>query len=192
MSKAAVSRRNAQTVCAGVRPYPGADLIPHHHGNPARNRVFGASSLHLVLKVGMTVSASIPVAVLSITLFKTFSKVFGLSGQATILENNIVQDDGLRRESRSPSASASRCPRFSSWATRWNWSRIMLVAILGGLLGVFMMIPLRRALIVDGHKELVYPEGTACAEVLIVGEKGRREQRGRKNGFRRILFLTRL
>ncbi len=132
--------------------------------------VFGASSLYLALKVGMTVSASIPVAVLSITIFRGLSKVFGLR-QATILENNIVQTTGSAGESIAFGVAVTM-PALLIMGYNMEISRIMLVAVLGGLLGVLMMIPLRRALIVNGHEELTYPEGTACAEVLIVGEKG--------------------
>jgi putative OPT family oligopeptide transporter len=132
--------------------------------------VFGASSLYLALKVGMTVSASIPVAVLSITLFRAFSKVFGLR-QATILENNIVQTTGSAGESIAFGVAVTM-PALLILGYEMELSRILIVAVLGGLLGVLMMIPLRHALIVKGHKELAYPEGTACAEVLIVGETG--------------------
>ena len=132
--------------------------------------VFGASSLYLALKVGMTVSASIPVAVLSITLFKGISKTFGLR-KATILENNIVQTTGSAGESIAFGVAVTM-PALLIMGYEMELSRIMIVAVLGGLLGVLMMIPLRYALIVKGHKELVFPEGTACAEVLIVGEKG--------------------
>ena len=132
--------------------------------------VFGASSLYLALKVGMTVSASIPVAVLSITLFRAISKIFGLR-QATILENNIVQTTGSAGESIAFGVAVTM-PALLILGYDMELGRIMLVAILGGLLGVLMMIPLRNALIVRAGKEMTYPEGTACAEVLIVGEKG--------------------
>ena len=132
--------------------------------------VFGASSLYLALKVGMTVSASIPIAVLSITLFKGFSKVFGLR-RTTILENNIVQTTGSAGESIAFGVAVTM-PALLILGHEMELSRIMLVATLGGVLGVLMMIPLRQALIVKEHGKLAYPEGTACAEVLIVGEKG--------------------
>ncbi len=132
--------------------------------------VFGASSLYLALKVGMTVSASIPVAVLSITLFRGFSKMFGLR-QATILENNIVQTTGSAGESIAFGVAVTM-PALLILGHEMEVGRILLVAVLGGLLGVLMMIPLRWALIVKSHGELTYPEGTACAEVLIAGEKG--------------------
>ena len=113
---------------------------------------------------------SIPVAVLSITLFKGISKIFGLR-QTTILENNIVQTTGSAGESIAFGIAVTM-PALLILGYDMDLSRIMLVAVLGGLLGVLMMIPLRHALIVKSHGELIYPEGTACAEVLIVGEKG--------------------
>jgi putative OPT family oligopeptide transporter len=125
--------------------------------------VFGASSLYLVLKVGLTVSASIPVAVISITLFRLFSKI-GLR-DATILENNIVQTAGSAGESIAFGLGVTM-PAIMILGFDLEITRVMLVAVLGGLLGILMMIPLRRALIVDQHGLLKYPEGTACAEVL--------------------------
>mgnify|MGYP003386501507 CR=1 FL=1 len=132
--------------------------------------LFGASSLYLALKVGMTVSASIPVAVLSITLFKGLSKMFKFR-QATILENNMVQTTGSAGESIAFGVAVTM-PALLILGYDLELSRVMTVAVLGGLLGVLMMIPLRQALIVKEHGKLIYPEGTACAEVLIVGEKG--------------------
>src|SRR4051812_14128149 len=132
--------------------------------------IFGASSLYLALKVGMTVSASIPVAVLSITLFRGFANVFKLR-HATILENNIVQTTGSAGESIAFGVAVTM-PALLILGYEMELTRIMMVAVLGGLLGVLMMIPLRYALIVAGHGKLAFPEGTACAEVLIVGEKG--------------------
>src|SRR6478672_4585371 len=125
--------------------------------------VFGASSLYLVLKVGLTVSASIPVAVISITVFRLFSKL-GLR-DATILENNIVQTAGSAGESIAFGLGVTM-PAIMILGFDLEITRVMLVATLGGLLGILMMIPLRRALIVDQHGLLKYPEGTACAEVL--------------------------
>ncbi len=132
--------------------------------------LFGASSLYLALKVGVTVSASIPVAVLSITLFKALSKSFGLR-QTTILENNIVQTTGSAGESIAFGVAVTM-PALLILGHEMELSRILVVAILGGLLGVLMMIPLRRSLIVEAHETLKYPEGTACAEVLMAGETG--------------------
>src|ERR1043166_8408532 len=125
--------------------------------------VFGASSLYLVLKVGLTVSASIPVAVISITLFRVLSKM-GLR-DATILENNIVQTAGSAGESIAFGLGVTM-PAIMILGFDLEFTRVMLVAVLGGLLGILMMIPLRRALIVQQHGYLKYPEGTACAEVL--------------------------
>jgi putative OPT family oligopeptide transporter len=128
--------------------------------------VFGASSLYLVLKVGLTVSASIPVAVISITLFRVLSK-FGVR-DATILENNIVQTAGSAGESIAFGLGVTM-PAIMILGFDLEITRVMLVAVLGGLLGILMMIPLRRALIVEQHGILKYPEGTACAEVLKAG-----------------------
>ena len=128
--------------------------------------VFGASSLYLVLKVGLTVSASIPVAVISITVFRVLSK-FGLR-DATILENNIVQTAGSAGESIAFGVGVTM-PAIMILGMDLEFTRVMLVAMLGGLLGILMMIPLRRALIVAQHGYLKYPEGTACAEVLKAG-----------------------
>ena len=132
--------------------------------------VFGASSLYLVLKVGMTVSASIPVAVLSITLFRLFSRIFGVR-RATILENNIVQTTGSAGESIAFGVGIAM-PAVMYVGFDMNLWTVMTVAVLGGALGILMMIPLRRAFIVKQHGTLRYPEGTACADVLIVGEQG--------------------
>jgi putative OPT family oligopeptide transporter len=132
--------------------------------------VFGASSLYLVLKVGLTVSASIPVAVLSITLFRVFSKLPFIR-RANILENNIVQTTGSAGESIAFGVGVTM-PALMLLGFEMTIGRVMVVSILGGLLGILMMIPLRRAFIVKQHGKLKYPEGTACADVLIVGEKG--------------------
>lgn len=132
--------------------------------------VFGASSLYLALKIGMTVSASIPVAVLSITVFRALSKIFK-TRQATILENNITQTTGSAGESIAFGVAVTM-PAMLIWGYDIRLSTTTMVAILGGLIGILMMIPLRRSLIVEEHGKLAYPEGTACAEVLIVGEKG--------------------
>src|SRR2546422_7203768 len=128
--------------------------------------VFGASSLYLVLKVGLTVSASIPVAVISITLFRVLSRV-GFR-DATVLENNIVQTAGSAGESIAFGIGVTM-PAILILGFDLELTRVALVSILGGLLGILMMIPLRRALIVAQHGALKYPEGTACAEVLKAG-----------------------
>jgi putative OPT family oligopeptide transporter len=128
--------------------------------------VFGASSLYLVLKVGLTVSASIPVAVISLALFRTLSK-FGLR-DATILEHNITQTAGSAGESIAFGVGVTM-PAIMILGFELELTRVMLVGLLGGLLGILMMIPLRRALIVKEHGTLKYPEGTACAAVLKAG-----------------------
>ncbi len=138
--------------------------------------VFAASSLYLVLKVGMTVSASIPVAVLAITVFRGLSRAFGFR-RATILENNIVQTAGSAGESIAFGVGVTM-PALLLLGYGMDLGRVMVVSILGGLLGILAMIPLRRAFIVKMHGRpgqpgtLLYPEGTACAQVLISGEKG--------------------
>src|SRR5215216_3954101 len=128
--------------------------------------IFGASSLYLVLKVGLTVSASIPVAVISLTIFRLIQKLGGRG--ATILENNIVQTAGSAGESIAFGVGVTM-PAIMILGFDLEITRVMLVALLGGLLGILMMIPLRRALIVAQHGVLKYPEGTACAEVLKAG-----------------------
>ena len=128
--------------------------------------IFGASSLYLTLKVGLTVSASIPVAVISVTLFRLLQKAGGRG--ASILENNIVQTAGSAGESIAFGVGATM-PAILILGADLDFTRVMLVSILGGLLGILMMIPLRRAMIVEQHYELKFPEGTACAEVLKAG-----------------------
>src|SRR5580692_7630616 len=128
--------------------------------------LFGASSLYLVLKVGLTVSASIPVAVISLALFRMLSKL-GLR-DATILENNITQTAGSAGESLAFGVGVTM-PAIMILGFELDLARVLLVSVLGGLLGILMMIPLRRALIVKEHGILKYPEGTACAAVLTAG-----------------------
>src|SRR6266700_2515848 len=126
--------------------------------------IFGASNVYLALKIGLTVSASIPIAVLSITIFRWL-------GRSTILENNIVQTTGEAAVSVSAGV-VFTIPAILLMGYDLDISRVTILAIAGGLMGVLMMIPLRRALIVKEHGNLPYPEGTACAEVLIAGERG--------------------
>ena len=128
--------------------------------------VFGASSLYLVLKTGLTVSASIPVAVISITVFRLLARL-GFR-PATILENNIVQTAGSAGESIAFGFGAT-IPAILILGFDLEILNVMLVGVLGGLLGILMMIPLRRAMIVKQHGMLKFPEGTACAEVLKAG-----------------------
>ncbi len=125
--------------------------------------IFGASSLYLVLKVGLTVSASIPVSVIAVTLFRLFHK-FG-AHDSSILENNIAQTAGSAGESIAFGLGVTM-PAILILGFDLEISRVMLVAVLGGLLGILLMIPMRRTLIVLQHDQLKYPEGTACAEVL--------------------------
>ena len=132
--------------------------------------IFAASSVYLGLKVGLTVSASIPVAVLSITLFRWAQRAFRLA-PTSILENNVVQTTGSAGESIAAGV-AFTLPSLLLMGFELELSRVLLVALLGGLIGVLFMIPLRHGLIVKEHGKLAYPEGTACADVLIVGEQG--------------------
>lgn len=136
--------------------------------------IFGASTVYLALKAGLTVSASIPIAVLAISLGRKFFKT-------TILENNIIQTTGSAGESIAAGV-VFTLPAFLFLSTGedgrsigldyFNYWTILTLAIFGGMLGTLMMIPLRRSLIVKEHETLPYPEGTACAQVLIAGEKG--------------------
>ncbi|QJW91762.1 OPT family oligopeptide transporter [Spirosoma taeanense] len=131
--------------------------------------LFGAATVYLSLKAGLSVSASIPIAVLAISLGRRFLNT-------TILENNIIQTTGSAGESIA-SGVVFTMPGFlfltnGSGAEFFNYWTILTLAILGGLVGTLMMIPLRRSLIVQEHGTLPYPEGTACASVLIAGEKG--------------------
>jgi OPT family oligopeptide transporter len=131
--------------------------------------IFGAATVYLALKAGLTVSASIPIAVMSILLGKIFLKT-------TILENNIIQTTGSASESIAAGV-VFTLPGFlflsePSSASYFNYFTILILAIFGGVLGTLMMIPLRRSLIVKEHETLPYPEGTACASVLKAGEKG--------------------
>jgi len=131
--------------------------------------IFGASTVYLTLKAGLSVSASIPIAVIAISLGRRFLKT-------TILENNIIQTTGSAGESIAAGV-VFTLPGFlflsdPGSANFFNYFTILVLAIFGGLLGTLMMIPLRKALIVKEHGTLPYPEGTACASVLKAGEKG--------------------
>jgi OPT family oligopeptide transporter len=131
--------------------------------------IFGAATVYLALKAGLTVSASIPIAVIAITLGRKFLKT-------TILENNIIQTTGSAGESIAAGV-AFTLPGFiflssPSSADYFNYVTILILAIVGGILGTLLMIPLRKALIVNEHDNLPYPEGTACGDVLKAGEKG--------------------
>jgi putative OPT family oligopeptide transporter len=131
--------------------------------------MFAASSVYLALKVSLTVSASIPVAVLSITIFRYISRVLGRP-PATILQNNMVQTTGSAGESIASGISFT-LPALLLLGYNLPWSTVTAIGVVGGILGVVFMIPLRRSLIVKEHANLKYPEGTACAQVLIVGEQ---------------------
>lgn len=140
--------------------------------------IFGASTVYLALKAGLTVSASIPIAVMAIALSKLFLKT-------TILENNIIQTTGSAGESIAAGV-VFTLPGFlflseTGSADYFNYFTILTLAIFGGILGTLMMIPLRKALIVKEHETLPYPEGTACASVLKAGEKG--------GNFARVAFI---
>jgi putative OPT family oligopeptide transporter len=132
--------------------------------------LFGASTVYLGLRAGLTVSASIPIAVLAISVLKKL-------GGSTILENNIVQTIGSAGESVAGGvvftipALIFLLPDGPSY---FSYFQITVLAFAGGILGVLMMVPLRRALIVKEHGVLPYPEGTACADVLVAGERGGR------------------
>jgi putative OPT family oligopeptide transporter len=126
--------------------------------------IFGAVTVYVGLRAGLTVSASIPIAVLSISLLRAF-------GKASILENNIVQTAGSAGESVAAGAIFT-LPALIFMGFPFEYSRIFMLALIGGWIGVLFMIPLRRQLIVQEHGNLLYPEGTACADVLVAGEKG--------------------
>ncbi|HZK72252.1 MAG TPA: oligopeptide transporter, OPT family [Clostridia bacterium] len=132
--------------------------------------IFGAANAYLGLKVGMTISASIPAAVISMGIIR------GLLKKDSILENNMVQTIGSAGESVAAGAIFT-LPAMFIWMEEWNEGApslitISAIAIAGGILGVLFMVPLRKALIVKEHGTLPYPEGTACAEVLLAGEEG--------------------
>ena len=126
--------------------------------------IFGAVTVYVGLRAGLTVAASIPIAVLSISILRAF-------GRASILENNIVQTTGNAGQSIA-SGVIFTLPALVFLGFDLEYSRIFMLALIGGWLGVLFMIPLRRQLIVQEHGALPYPEGTACADVLIAGEKG--------------------
>jgi putative OPT family oligopeptide transporter len=126
--------------------------------------IFGGVTTYVGLKAGLTVGASIPIAVLSISVLRAL-------GKATILENNIVQTTGNAGQSIA-SGVIFTLPALIFLGFDLEYSRIFMLALIGGWLGVLFMIPLRRQLIVEEHGQLMYPEGTACADVLLAGEHG--------------------
>lgn len=132
--------------------------------------VFGAANAYLGLRVGMTVSASIPAAVISMGIIRKILR------KDSILENNMVQTIGSAGESVA-AGTIFTLPALFLWATEWGTSapslvEIAIIAFIGGALGILFMVPLRKALIVQEHGTLPYPEGKACAEVLMAGEEG--------------------
>src|SRR5688500_7114674 len=156
------------------RPYVPASQSPAEFTSKAIilgalfGLLFGASTVYLGLRAGLTVSASIPIAVLGISVFKRL-------GGSTILENNIVQTIGSAGESLAAGVVftlPSLIFLLPLGPQYFNYTQITMLAVAGGILGVLMMIPLRRALIVKEHGVLPYPEGTACADVLVAGERG--------------------
>jgi putative OPT family oligopeptide transporter len=158
----------------GFQPYVPATSAPAEFTSRAIllgalfGLIFGASTVYLGLRAGLTVSASIPIAVLAISVLKKF-------GGSTILENNIVQTIGSAGESVAAGV-VFTIPALLFFGERgqgyFNYFQITMLAFAGGILGVLMMVPLRRALIVKEHGVLPYPEGTACADVLVAGERG--------------------
>nr|WP_246566053.1 oligopeptide transporter, OPT family [Tissierella simiarum] len=132
--------------------------------------VFGAANAYIGLRVGMTISASIPAAVISMGIIR------GILKRDSILENNMVQTIGSAGESLAAGAIFT-LPALFIWSQELGMAQpsllnIVFISLTGGILGVFLMLPLRKALIVNEHGKLPYPEGTACAEVLIAGETG--------------------
>ena len=154
------------------RPYVAAEESPREFSLRAVilgslfGVLFGAVSVYVGLRAGLTVSASIPIAVLSISILRAF-------GRSTILENNIVQTTGSAGESVAAGVIFT-IPAliFLGFSLNTEYWRIFFLALLGGWLGVLFMIPLRRQLIVKEHGNLTFPEGTACADVLVAGERG--------------------
>jgi putative OPT family oligopeptide transporter len=153
-----------------VRPYVPADQ--HRPELTARalllgcffGLLFGAVTVYVGLRAGLTVAASIPIAVLSISVLRAL-------GKASILENNIVQTTGNAGQSIAAGVIFT-LPALIFLGFDLEYSRIFVLALLGGWIGVLFMIPLRRQLIVEEHGNLTYPEGTACADVLLAGERG--------------------
>jgi putative OPT family oligopeptide transporter len=164
----------AEAPRGAFKPYVPASQSPHEFTFKAIvlgalfGLIFGASTVYLGLRAGLTVSASIPIAVLAISVLKRF-------GGSTILENNIVQTIGSAGESVAAGV-VFTVPALLFFGERgqsfFNYFQITMLAFAGGILGVLMMVPLRRALIVKEHGVLPYPEGTACADVLVAGERG--------------------
>ncbi|WP_188454158.1 OPT family oligopeptide transporter [Virgibacillus oceani] len=161
----------AKKESSDFKPYvPAAEKRPEFTGmamivGAVLAIIFGAANAYLGLIVGMTVSASIPAAVISMALLRVIMK------RTSILENNIVQTITSTGESLAAGIIFT-LPALFIWQLQPSLTTIAIIALAGGILGVVLMIPLRRALIVNEHETLPYPEGTACAEVLVAGEKG--------------------
>jgi putative OPT family oligopeptide transporter len=170
-----MSDRSDSTPDAAPAPYIAADqsLVELTPGaivlGVLLGLVFAASSVYLALKIGLTVSASIPIAVLSITIFRWIGSAMGAQG-SQILRNNLVQTTGSAGESIAAGV-VFTLPALLLLGYELPWTTVAAIALVGGLLGVLLMVPLRRSLIVKEHATLKYPEGTACADVLIVGEE---------------------
>src|ERR1700759_4236895 len=126
--------------------------------------LFGAVTVYIGLRAGLTVAASIPISVLSISILRAL-------GKSSILENNIVQTTGNAGQSIAAGVIFT-LPALVFLGFDLEYSRIFFLALIGGWLGVLFMIPLRRQLIVQEHGTLTYPEGTACADVLVAGDRG--------------------
>ena len=167
------TRHTPEAPRAGFQPYISPDQSPAEFTAKAIiigalfGLLFGASTVYLGLRAGLTVSASIPIAVLAISVLKRM-------GGSTILENNIVQTIGSAGESVAGGVvfTVPALIFLAGGVSYFNYFQITMLTLAGGFLGVLMMVPLRRALIVKEHGVLPYPEGTACGEVLIAGEKG--------------------
>jgi len=165
-----MAQEKAPATAATFKPYvPDATVLPEFTPRAVVfgmvfGIIFGAVTVYVGLRAGLTVAASIPIAVLSISLLRAM-------GKATILENNIVQTTGSAGESVAGGVIFT-LPALIFLGFQLEYWRILLLAIIGGMLGVLFMIPLRRQLIVKEHGNLLYPEGTACADVLIAGDKG--------------------
>ncbi|HTC95265.1 MAG TPA: oligopeptide transporter, OPT family [Terriglobales bacterium] len=170
MAKETQSQAESQSNAPEFQPYVPADQSPAEFTFRAValglvfGVLFGAVTVYVGIRAGLTVSASIPIAVLSISILRAF-------GKSTILENNIVQTTGNAGQSVA-SGVIFTLPALIFLGFKLEAFRIFALALVGGLIGVFFMIPLRRQLIVKEHGTLTYPEGTACADVLIAGDKG--------------------
>ncbi|MGM0471631.1 MAG: OPT family oligopeptide transporter [Bacillota bacterium] len=166
MSKEELSKENSQ-----VQPYVTADKSPAEFTVQSvilgviMTVIFAAANAYLGLKVGMTVSASVPAAVISMGILR------GVLNRGTILENNTVQTITSAGTSLAAGVIFT-IPALILWGVDPSLIKIFMLSLFGGVLGVLFMIPLRKFLIVDEHERLPYPEGTACAEVLIAGEEG--------------------